>query len=457
MARGHASSIKIGRMICILAVMFCSVCSVIMPLSACTPSGQEVPQGQQAPQGTDAAAAPTTGPATGAAAGEAPATDSPAYAFRVAGTHLQPERWVIYEEGLALSLLMVEPDAPAVVTPFGTVSDFQVKVDWGSGAASDPFAVRFERLDGTDGYAARATFFYDGLSPEADLETSVGNAESLLYGGPDGSSYTYRLDPLTESLPVAHAADGDTWPQIAPGEQPTLPMGAQTIPVAEPLELSAGYYMLHDSLDEWVCGLFGDCYRKLADSGSLALPGEDGPNGLFVFDGGFNIVYTDAETGARLGGDLAIPLYDVMYYYGDHTLEGGSGVQLNPYAEDGGEGAQYPLFYPVTYSIAGFDYDTFDLPEKGFAHKFADSFQGCRYVLAYRCMTSRVDEAFYMGDIDRKPATTLVFVMDAQAREFVHIKSVGTDVPSGSTTSPLGGLLYEEARAYMDELVSSEP
>ena len=43
--------------------------------------------------------------------------------------------------------------------------------------------------------------------------------------------------------------------------------------------------------------------------------------------------------------------------------------------------------------------------------------------------------------------------MDAQNREFVHIRNVGTDVPPTTTQWPTGGTLHQEAQDYMSSLL----
>ena len=94
-----------------------------------------------------------------------------------------------------------------------------------------------------------------------------------------------------------------------------------------------------------------------------------------------------------------------------------------------------------------------DLSEEQIA-KFADSLDGCRYVVAYVGLDSRVDEDFYDSPkTDRVLETTLVVVMDAQAREFVHIHEVGTDCPSTVTTYAVGQVMDQEAIDYMFSLL----
>ena len=94
------------------------------------------------------------------------------------------------------------------------------------------------------------------------------------------------------------------------------------------------------------------------------------------------------------------------------------------------------------------DTGAFDVPPE-LADRFADSQDGCRYVVAYLGVISRVDEAYYMGGADRRSVTTLVVVMDLRTREFVHIHVVGTDIPEPVTEVPVGSTMDAEARAYM--------
>ncbi|MBR2835992.1 MAG: hypothetical protein IKE43_09850 [Coriobacteriales bacterium] len=431
----HAYS---ARNVC--ALMLVLLCMGLALLTACDPGESESSKDQQTSQGAGLSATQNT------------AQNTTVYPFTTANLNLLPEKWIVFDRGFALSLLVEESEVPVTVTPFGTISGFDIEIGWKSGASSIASAMTFEPLTGTDSYAARATFYYDSSSPIENPEEFVSSAENLYYRASDESgSHTYRLSSLARNLPITLAEDSGTWPDVSFENQLGLPEGTHTVPLNETLQLYTGYLSLHKGLDNWVIDLFNDCHQKLVYEGSLEQPGEGAPNKYFIFDNDFNIVFADAETGGWLMGGPYEPLDNVVYYYGDRTLAGGKGVMLNPYTA--GEGAQYPLYYPVSYLIRGLSYDSFDIPQQDFAYKFADSLEGCSYVLAYMGMTSRVDKEFYMGGADRRVATTVVFVMDAQTREFVHIHSVGTDVPAGTTTSPSGDVLYNEAHAYMDDLL----
>ena len=372
--------------------------------------------------------------------------------FEVAGCHLAVEGMSLYADvpegnpdypgGCALSLLMEEADVPVVVTPYGTVCGFNVMLGHENSSAS-PVLVRFEPVDDVAGFATRVTFFYVGRA--ANDEDCL--PDELLYQAADESgSHTLSLFGGW-SMPLEEAT-GD-WPSEA-AQDLDLPVGTATITLDGTLVLLPDYYTLSEGLNGWAEDLFGDCYQQLVDAGSIDLPQEGDPNEYFVFDDEHELRFLDEELGARLSTDLQVELDDVIFCTGG----GGAGlnlsVYLNPFTE--GEYASLPRFYPATYMISGSFADPLVVPE-GAADRFADSLDECRYMVTYVGLPSRVEEEFYMGGVDRTHVTTLVVVMDAQNREFVHIRNVGTDVPPTTTQWPTGGTLSQEARDYMSSLL----
>ena len=419
------------------ALLAALLCLSITPLAGCGSPTDDAPQDQPAEQE--------------APAEEPTPAEEPMPTFEVADCHLAVEGMSLYADipdgnpdypgGRSLSLLIEEADIPVVVTPYGTVSGLEVSLGYGNSSAS-PVLVRFEPVDDVPGYAVRATFFYVGRS--ADDESNV--PEELLYQEAEESgSHTFPL--FDGDLPLVEAAD--EWPSEA-AQDLDLSVGAATVPLEDKLVLLPSYFALGEGLGRWAEDLFGDCYQKLVDAGSIELPQEGDPNEFFVFDDEHELRFLDEELGARLSADLSVDLDDVIFCAGNRGAGLNLTVYLDPFTE--GEYASYPRFYPATYMISGSFADPIVVPE-GAADRFADSLDECRYVVAYVGLYSRVEDEFYMGGADRTHATTLVVVMDAQNREFVHIRNVGTDVPPTTTQWPTGGTLYQEAQDYMGSLL----
>ena len=408
------------------ALLVAMLLSTTIPLAGC---GSTPDESREQPEAADVAQ-------------EAP------YAFETAGCRIMPERLVTLgplpddpnePTSCALSVLIVESEIPVYVTPFGTVSGFRISLGNGRDSSSASM-VRFEPLDGSEGYGARATFYFD-----SNVRTDEGGKpDELYYGTPQsGTMDTFFLFAL-EGGGLPFSVGGADWPDgISTLEG--LDDGQQTIALDGELVLPSDIYALHRLMGLQVEELFDDCRSKLISSGALEAPGDGSPNGLFVFDDEFNVRFLDGEVAERLTAEPAAGLDGVIFYEGDDVGNPGGGVLLNPFTDE--EFLQYPCFYPASY-LMDTDTGAFDVPPE-LADRFADSQDGCRYVVAYLGVISRVDEAYYMGGADRRSVTTLVVVMDLRTREFVHIHVVGTDIPEPVTEVPVGSTMDAEARAYM--------
>lgn len=421
------------------------MCATIALLSACGgPSNEEA---------DDQATSSATQSAGSEGQEGQDASAEPAGTFEVAGCHLTPEKILHYATipdnnpeypgGEAMSFLMQESDVPVQVLKFGATSGFIISLGY-EDATADPEVVRFEPLDDVEGYATRVTFYYPGGRADGAVDPPT----KLFYKAYGTDSHTYHFAAGASELPVEEA--DDEWPDVKL-ELPGLAEGAQTLPLDSELTLAPEAYALHRQLGGWVEDLFVDCRQKLVDEGALDAPGKDDPNEYFVFNDTPELVFKDTAVADRLYADLSVELDDVVFYAGEDVLYPGVGLYLNPSTE--GDLAQYPRYYPATHLITGVNEDGFDVPE-GKADVFADSLDGCHYVVAYMGLKSRVDKDFYNAPTaDRVLATTLVVVMDAQTREFVHIHAVGTVTPELATDAPIGTAKYEEAREYMCTLL----
>ncbi len=386
--------------------------------------------------------------------------------IEVAGCHLAPEKLIMCtaassdnpEQGdfCVLVLRMEENKIPVTVSPFGTASGFEIMLENESedGAPKAyPWFVRFEQMDGTEGTETRVLFYYK-LRPE-DSPTLTSEyyqgtegklPDNLYYQETGASNYgTYPLGGLSDK--VALEEGGAEWPDAAT-ELTGLSEGAQSVPLEGELVLYPDSSMLFESADAWAAGLFDDCWQKLVDDGVIAAPEEGAPNEYFTFGSvSLEVEYLDTEAGERLSSDLQIDLDDVVFYNPDNGIY---------YKTDVESLKDYPLFYPVVFGAnhtsPKWD-EPADLAEEQIA-KFADSLDGCRYVVAYLGLDSRIDEDFYdMPKTDRVLKTTLAVVMDAQTREFVHIHEVGTDCPSTVTTESVGQVMDQKAIDYMFSLL----
>jgi len=85
---------------------------------------------------------------------------------------------------------------------------------------------------------------------------------------------------------------------------------------------------------------------------------------------------------------------------------------------------------------------------------FANERAECDYLILYAGLTSKVDEEFYMGGVDRVTTTTLVFVINVATREIVHIECIGVDCPEATTDHTRGYTKVSDAENYMADICS---
>ena len=424
------------------------VCLAIASLAGCGKGGNET-EASQDMQGEQPAQSEQ--PAQQEEQEAAP--EEPAYAIEVAGCHLKPEKIAQFQSvpnddpvnalGLAMSFLMMEEDVPVTVTPFGVTSGFEIRPEF-EDSYYNPQMVLFERVDDIEGYPVRVTFFYDRLP--SDYASKLPDSLSYKASGDEDSSIYY-----VESNANIPIEEGDGFPDVT-SDLPDLDEGSQTVSIDGELVLPPDSFALHAELDEWVNDLFFDCRQKLVDAGAIELPSESDPNEFFLFNSDdCELSFLDEESAEQLTADLSADLDNVIFFSGQDSWSVGRGVYLNARTDD--ELADYPAYYPDGYMINGSSSDSFPIPEDK-TDQFANSLDDCHYVVAYMGLQSRVDEDFYdTPTADRVTVTTLVVVMDAQTREFVHIHTVGSDTPGMVTEDPTGSTMWDEARDYMVTLL----
>lgn len=212
----------------------------------------------------------------------------------------------------------------------------------------------------------------------------------------------------------------------------------------------------------WTDGIVKDSVAKLVEDGIIETnDGETQFYKMFQFEsdgnGGYDIAYKDTKAKASLTGDFTLPAGKVAICRTDY---GSEERPVEPLYNDGKhiEGSRtmgLPLFYPESF-IGEVGEDGLAVMLDGIDNEaFAGSFDECDYLILYDRFASHIDEGYYMGNIDRESATTMVFVIDAKEHKVVHIENIGTDTPGKSVKmgQNRGDMKYDEMEAYINALL----
>ena len=95
------------------------------------------------------------------------------------------------------------------------------------------------------------------------------------------------------------------------------------------------------------------------------------------------------------------------------------------------------------------DFDFVDVIGNTYADAFARSTDECRYLIVMTGVISRVEEGYYMGDLDRMSTSTEVLIIDTSSEEVVHIEHIGTNCPGDVAQFTTGKMLEDEALSYV--------
>ena len=110
----------------------------------------------------------------------------------------------------------------------------------------------------------------------------------------------------------------------------------------------------------------------------------------------------------------------------------------------------FPWFYPNITDDPSFKFNSCN-------QVFADTMEECKYLIYMGTLDTFVEEDFYWGKVSRITRTTVVMVFDAQARELLHIRYIGTDTPPETDAEFNAGLEFmTEKYAYVRSLIVSE-
>ncbi len=197
-----------------------------------------------------------------------------------------------------------------------------------------------------------------------------------------------------------------------------------------------------DMQNEWEEGVLNDSVQKLIDSGALAAP-EDEYQFAFRKDGsGYVLDFLDAGVEAQLTGDFSLVPENIILSRADRVY----------YKRYGGEicsvDSELPWFFPE-FTDNSTVYHFASRPEI-----FADTMEECRYLIIQDSFISFREKDYYYGPMDRCTTTTMVFIIDAQKRELLHVEIIGSDTPpDGSSDHTNGRYKQEEADTYIYSLL----
>ena len=203
-----------------------------------------------------------------------------------------------------------------------------------------------------------------------------------------------------------------------------------------------------EALLEWADSLYNDALQKLAADGYIPPLGEDPEQILefFVGSGGhYAVKFLNSTAEDMLTGELDEKP--------DMVIVGTPTAVYHTYYRQVVD-QTVPYFFPSTSSNT--NVGVLHYGEN--SEIYADTLDECRYFIYIRPFISHVDEDFYSGGWDRTIVTTVVFIIDAENREVVHIETIGTDVPGTivSMGEHKGKAKWEEAQAYILALLEEE-
>lgn len=220
---------------------------------------------------------------------------------------------------------------------------------------------------------------------------------------------------------------------------------------------------IEEEQDAFAHDLLMESVQKLVDEG--AIRSIDG-NGLFPFDGPLgkderSLRFEDESRGKALAngwpeeGSLDGVIVAEAYFremYGERTE---SCDVCDKYGTFGNHRNEFLDYVPRFYPSECHNHTAFGLDENSLekCDIFADSLDECKYLILYGGFESLLEEDFYFQG-DRVTISTLVILIDAQSREIVAIKDLGSDTPPAfKAEKGFGDVKDTEARQFVADVL----
>ena len=202
---------------------------------------------------------------------------------------------------------------------------------------------------------------------------------------------------------------------------------------------------LRNEQDKWSRDVMFESISKLADSGAVdPLPEEcfslSDALSFRKSGDGYVIDFKNPDVERELTKPFTVEMDKIIIRT---TL----GVADRKSAAGTTQSTTFPWFYPNITDDPSFKFNSCN-------QVFADTMEECKYLIYMGTLDVYVEKAFYVGNIPRITRTTVVMVFDAQSKELLHVKYLGTDTPPDNDAKSNAGyeFLTEEC-AYVRSLI----
>ena len=202
---------------------------------------------------------------------------------------------------------------------------------------------------------------------------------------------------------------------------------------------------LRNALDKWSRDVMFESISKLADRGAIdPLPSELSTlNDALSFrksGDGYVIDFKDPDVERELTKPFTAEMDKII-------IRSTTGVVDRKSTAGRTQSATFPWFYPNISDDPSFKFNSCN-------QVFADTMEECKYLIYMGTLDVYVEKAFYVGNIPRVTRTTVVMVFDAQSKELLHVKYLGTDTPpDNDAESNAGKEFLTEEYAYVRSLI----
>ena len=226
---------------------------------------------------------------------------------------------------------------------------------------------------------------------------------------------------------------------MLPGSVSYDPSGETTTVPTEPVNESQYYEAMEEmraASNDWAEGLMMRAIDKLYDAGSV-MRSNISDEHLFKFAGVDGVAFADDAVRAQLTSAFILDGPVICAKYRTFTDSRFFAVLTRPMEADP--------------SLSDFDF--VDVSGNTYADAFARSTDECRYLMVMMGVISRVEEGYYMGNIDRDTVSTEVLIIDVASEEVVHIEHIGANRPGDVAQFTSGKMLEDDANEYVRGLL----
>ena len=259
--------------------------------------------------------------------------------------------------------------------------------------------------------------------------------------------------PTAEPVTQESAASGETTapPETEATNTETAAVEETPEPTPEPTpedpREDMGINELREEQNAWADSLFADALQKLVDRGDIPALSEDGMPAFVEREDplAYDLEFLNPETEAALTGPFEMEPAEVIFAQNNVDFKRSAGGIEEIYDT-------VPWFFPT--SVNGYT-----LTPEAFPEVFADHMEDCRYFIYNTYYETCREKGYYdLTNTDRVTKTTLVWILDAQNREVIHVENIGTFRAQGHSATAeeaRGKVLWAEAEEYINGLLGA--